>query len=103
MFHVDSEGNFQNLEIPVVPRSDNNYNALNVDAFYTWDFSLGSRLIIAWKNAIGPDVTINGEQYKKYMVNLFEAFASPLSNQISAKIIYFIDYNQLRRNKSVQM
>ncbi|PZX63506.1 DUF5916 domain-containing protein [Hydrotalea sandarakina] len=103
MFHVDSEGNFQNLEIPVVPGYDNNFNALNVDAFYTWDFRLGSRLIIAWKNAIGPDVTINGEQYKKYMDNLFEAFASPLSNQISAKFIYFIDYNQLRRNKSVQM
>ena len=30
-----------------------NFNTFNVDMFFTWDFLLGSRLTIAWKNALG--------------------------------------------------
>ena len=29
-----------------------NFNSFNVDMFFTWDFLLGSRLTIAWKNAL---------------------------------------------------
>lgn len=103
MFNVNNEGYFQDLERPLEPGYDDNFNALNVDAFYTWDFRLGSRLIVAWKNAIGPDVTIDGTQYNKYINNLIQSFSSPLSNQISAKFIYFIDYNQLKKNRLIQM
>lgn len=103
MFNVDSDGFFQHLERSVENEYDNNFNAMNIDAFYTWDFRLGSRLIVAWKNAIGPDVSIDGNQYNKYFNNLVQSFSSPLSNQVSAKFIYFIDYNQLRKNKLIQM
>ena len=32
-----------------------NYNIFNLDVFYTWDFSLGSKIIIGYKNWLGND------------------------------------------------
>ena len=58
--------NFYNLkndgywnEIAFIPNQNINYNTFNIDMFYTWDFLLGSRITIAWKNALGSNVIID--------------------------------------------
>jgi hypothetical protein len=86
-------------ERPFENNRDQNFNAFNIDAFYTWDFMPGSRLIVSWKNAIGPEVNLNGIQYDKYMNNLGNMFTEPHSNEVSMRFIYFIDYNRLRKKK----
>ncbi len=78
-----------------------NFNVFNIDMFYTWDFLLGSRLIIAWKNALGPDVVVDGTRHGKYTQNLWETLRSPQSNEVSVRLIYFVDYNSLRKRKQV--
>jgi len=78
---------------------DRNFNAFNIDAFYTWDFMPGSRLIVAWKNAIGPDAALMGSKYDRYGRNFLGVFGQPHSNELTIRFIYFLDYNRLRNTK----
>jgi hypothetical protein len=74
-----------------------NYNAFNLDVFYTWDFRLGSRLIIGWKNWLGKDFEdyINGNTYKNYTRNARQLFSTPHGNEFTIRFIYFLNYQQL--------
>ncbi len=99
-YKVNNDGEWRNSEIPFTSGRDGNFNAFNIDAFYTWDFKPGCRLIAAWKNALGPNVAINGLQHSKYLQNLGETLRSPHSNEVSIRFIYFIDYNTLKRKKN---
>jgi hypothetical protein len=56
---------------------------------------LGSRIIIAWKNALGPDEYIDGSRYPTYLDNLGKSLTSPHSNEVTFRFVYFLDYNQL--------
>ncbi len=84
---------------PFEENRDRNFNAFNIDAFYTWDFMPGSRLIVAWKNAIGPEVDLRGSQFNKYINNFGNMFTNPHSNEMTVRFIYFVDYNRLRKKK----
>lgn len=75
---------------------DVNYNAFNLDVFYTWDFRLGSRIVLGWKNWLGRDYEdfINGSMYPEYLSNTRRVFAEPHGNEITLRFIYFVDYMQ---------
>jgi hypothetical protein len=75
-----------------------NYNAFNLDVFYTWDFRLGSRLILGWKNWLGKDYEyfINGAVYKYYTNNADRVFHTPHGNEFTIRFIYFLNYQQFR-------
>jgi len=79
---------------------DRNFNAFNIDMFYTWDFMPGSRLILAWKNALGPDVTVDATRYNKYHQNAAQVLRAPHSNEVTMKFIYFLDYNRLVKKRA---
>lgn len=82
-----------------IPNLDENFNVFNVDAFFTWDFRPGSRIIAGYKNSLGDDylLNLNGSNYKKYARNLTNTFNLPHGNELTLRVIYFLDYNQLRR------
>ncbi|MBS1729608.1 MAG: carbohydrate binding family 9 domain-containing protein [Bacteroidetes bacterium] len=92
-FDVLQDGNY--LPRPFEDGHNENFNAFNIDMFFTWDFRLGSRLILAWKNSLGPDVYIPGQPYNKYTQNFREIFNVPHSNEFSVKFIYYIDAQNL--------
>ncbi len=77
-----------------------NFNAFNLDMFFTWDFRLGSRLIVAWKNALGPDAQVNGLDNRKYSNNFTEVFKVPHSNEITVKFVYYVDALQFKKKKT---
>lgn len=76
--------------------ANQNYNAFNVDAVFTWEFAAGSFINIVWKNA-----NSNFDQVTKY--NYFKNLGNTLdqshNNNISFKILYFLDYLQLKNFK----
>jgi len=76
-----------------------NFNTFNVDMFFTWDFLLGSRLTIAWKNALGGNVNIDPYSNKTYIRNFGRSIDNPHSNEITVKLVYFLDYLKLRRKR----
>jgi len=76
-----------------------NYNVFNVDAFFTWDFRLGSRIIFAWKNSLGPDYEdyVKGTDFKSYTSNAGQIMQIPHGNEFTIRFIYFLDYQQIKK------
>ena len=82
---------------PFIPNSNENYNVFNLDAFITWDFRLGSRVILGWKNWLGDNYGIEATQHRSYLKNLDALFYKSHGNEITMKLIYFLDYHQFRK------
>jgi hypothetical protein len=96
-FHnVDAKGN-QSLR-PFIDGQDQNFNLYNLDAFFTWDFRLGSRVILGWKNWLG-DEPIDGLRNTNYFKNFNRTFDASHGNELTIRFIYFLDYNQLRKKR----
>lgn len=76
-----------------------NVNVFNLDAFLTWDFRLGSRLIVGYKNWLGDEevVMLNGKN--NYIRNLGHIFHLRHGSEFTIRFIYFLDYNQLRKKR----
>ena len=73
-----------------------NYNSFNIDLTFRWIFAPGSELTVAWKNAILDDE----DQFTgNYFDNLRHTWKADQSNSFSVRILYYIDYNSLRRKK----
>ncbi|MGG9961401.1 DUF5916 domain-containing protein [Ferruginibacter sp. SUN106] len=83
-------------DIAFIPGKNINYNTFNVDMFYTWDFLLGSRITIAWKNALGANVNIDPYSHTSYLKNFGQMVTNPHSNELTVKIVYFLDYLKLK-------
>lgn len=98
-FHnVDFKGNLTNR--PFIPNWDDNFNIFNLDAFLTWDFRLGSRLIVGYKNWLGDEEFVPFLSAKNnYLRNLGEIFDLRHGNELTMRFIYFLDYNQLRKKR----
>ena len=81
---------------------DNTYNAFNVDAVYSWWFAPGSQLSIVWKNASMPDnaYRFGNDATPLYFNNLANTINTPHNNSVSVKVLYFLDYLALKRNKA---
>lgn len=94
---VDSEGN--TISRPFIPGLDENVNFFNVDAFLSWDFKLGCNLTIGYKNWIGDNYAVDGIKYTRYLNNFGGTFNAAHGNEFTVKLIYFLDYNQLRKKK----
>ena len=94
---------FANVDIygDPVPRSGtgkyDNVNVFNLDGFLTWDFRLGSRLILGYKNWLGDDEIVSLTGKNSYIRNLGKVFELRHGNEFTIRFIYFLDYNQLKR------
>ena len=73
-----------------MPGRDVNFNTFNLDMFYTWDFLPGSRLTIAWKNALGGNVAIDPYTNMTYLKNFGKVLDNPHSKEIYELHRYFI-------------
>lgn len=76
--------------------SNKNYGLFNLDLMYQWNFAPGSELVVVWKNSIEE----NGDNpIYNYWVNVEDIANNPKYNSISLKVLYYIDYQMLRRHK----
>lgn len=72
-----------------------NSNFFNVDALFTWQFGPGSFVNIGWKNAIED---FNRDITTGYGKNFRSILDLPQNNNFSLKVIYFLDYLQLKKH-----
>lgn len=96
-FNVDQNGKL--IDRSFLVGMNDNVNIFNVDAFFTWDFRLGSRFILGWKNWLGENEFVDGSRYTSYHNNFKQTLSLPHANEITLKFIYFLDYNQLRKKR----
>jgi hypothetical protein len=75
---------------------DRNVNFFNVDMVYTWQFGPGSFLNIVWKDA---GFTYHDFVEKNYFKNFNNTIGSDQNNNISLKVIYFLDYLDFKKWK----
>jgi hypothetical protein len=70
------------------------YNAFNIDAVFSWQFAPGSTLSIVYKNAIEKDEQIIIPGFGE---NFSSVLRAPQTNSISLKVLYYLDYQYLKR------
>jgi hypothetical protein len=95
--NVDAKGYL--LPRTFIPGRDENVNLFNLDAFLTWDFRLGSRLIVGYKNWLGAEEIASISGRNTYLKNFGETFNLRHGNELTIRFIYFLDYNQLKRKR----
>lgn len=76
--------------------NDYNFNLFNIDLVYTWQFAAGSFINIVWKNAIQES---DAEIRNKYFKNISRTVSSDQNNNISIKILYYLDYLNLKKKR----
>jgi hypothetical protein len=56
-------------------------------------------MIIGYKNWLGDNEMVSLTGKNSYLRNLGKTFSLRHGNELTARFIYFLDYNQLRRKK----
>ncbi len=75
---------------------DFTFNSFNVDMVFAWIFAPGSSLNFVWKNEITAE---KGNVTGTYFNNFNDTFNEPQRNNISLKVLYYIDYQRLKNRK----
>ena len=80
---------------------DNTFNAFNIDAVYSWWFAPGSQVSIVWKNAnnTGLNYYQANAATPLFFENLSNTLNTPHNNNVSIKVLYYLDYLALRPRK----
>jgi len=73
-----------------------NVNFFNIDFVYTWQFAPGSFLNLVWKNSI---MEFRDEVEKNYFHNIGNTLKEDQNNNLSLKIIYYLDYLDFKKWK----
>ena len=94
-YKLKADGNW--TDYPFTDGRNRNFNVFNIDMFYTWDFKWGSRLTFTWKNALGSNVFLNPYTNDNYSKNFVAVFNNPHSNEFNLKIVFYLDYLNLKR------
>ncbi len=76
---------------------DANYNAFTIDFMYRWVFMPGSEISIVWKNAV---FNLKNDVSIAYWQDLSQLLQNNALNSFSFKLIYWLDAQQLRKERS---
>jgi hypothetical protein len=87
-YDLKTDGTLQK-RVSLEQNLDRNVNYFNIDMVYTWQFAPGSFLNAVWKNA----TTYSSDDSRiTYLNNLQNTLNSDQNNNLSLKVIYFLDY-----------
>ena len=101
-FSLTNEGDIEpiaydgkDLATDAYEKHDINFNVFNIDAVYSWQIAPGSFVNVVWKDAVQ-------EVNKMVDMNFSENFRNVLSTDhqqnLSVRLIYFLDYTQIKRD-----
>jgi hypothetical protein len=96
LFDLKEDGSLSARQIPA-DTINQNFNAFTIDAVFTIQFAPGSFINIVWKNAI---YTEGNQTEWNYFKNFNRTLSSDQNNSLSLKILYFLDYLDLKKKKS---
>ncbi|WP_225872365.1 DUF5916 domain-containing protein [Pedobacter frigidisoli] len=90
------DGNLADYQGPALTGTDRNYNVFNIDLIYTWQFAPGSTLSLSYKDAAETYNTFYTQRYNR---NLDGILSAPQNNSLSVKVLYYIDYLDLKKRR----
>ena len=92
-FYVLNEDGSLNSETDFTQNLNTTYNSWNVDLRYSWWFAPGSQLTLLYRNATQNYLDVSRMKLKNNFDSLFN---EPLTNNLSLRITYFLDYNRMK-------
>ena len=96
LYFLNQDGSLTENEIDPVT-NDRTANYFNIDMVYTWQIAQGSFINVVWKNSI---TKFDNYQRPGYFDNLRETVVENQNNNLSVKLIYFLDYNTIMSKKT---
>ena len=73
---------------------DANFNIWNLDLSYRWQFAPGSEAVLLYRNSIFNEDDLS---YLNLSESLDNLFSRPARHNLSLRIVYFIDYNSVKK------
>ncbi|MCK5781357.1 MAG: carbohydrate binding family 9 domain-containing protein [Flavobacteriales bacterium] len=73
---------------------DTTFNSWNVDLSYSWWFAPGSQISVLYRNSLLSEFETSGFDY---LENLEKMFDNSPQNVLSIKLVYYLDYNNIRQ------
>ncbi|MCH3883002.1 MULTISPECIES: DUF5916 domain-containing protein [Tenacibaculum] len=90
-FTLENDGTLANTNYQ--DSYDVNFNSWNLDLNYLWQFAPGSQLIAFYRNSIS---NFNENAALSFSDNLNQLFEEPNQHIFSLRLVYFIDYNNIK-------
>ncbi len=99
LFYLNSNGQLEANQSNTNPPTylNQNYNAFALNMVYTWQVANGSFLTLVWKDEADDFTRTIFE--RDYLQNIDRTFSNNNINSISARLIYFIDYANVKKKK----
>ena len=91
--------NYSGLDIDGNSAYDINYNAFTIDMLVRWVYLPGSELNFVWKNSI---FTSDKMVFDDYWNTLNNTLQNGPINTLSLKLIYWLDYQYLKKKKIIE-
>ncbi len=92
-FLLNAQGKLDPRDFTMV-NNNINFNALTVDTRIVWNFAPGSQLSLVWKNSIE---TRKNTIPASFFENLEETLGEPQINSVSLRLLYYIDYQNIKK------
>lgn len=94
-FNLQKDGKVDDLANPS-RNADINLNLFNIDMNYTWQIAPGSFVNVNWKTSADRTDRLVDDNY---FYNLKQTMDTPGFNSFSVKVIYYLDYLDLKKKK----
>ncbi len=75
---------------------DQNLNLWNIDMIYVWQFTPGSEISLAWKQSAQSYTNLGTQNYYN---NFRDTYNQPQNNNVSVKVLYYIDFQSLKKHR----
>lgn len=90
-YHLQENGTLELRDF--IEDEQNTYNSWNMDARFSWWFAPGSQLSLLYRNSIDDARSLHQRKYDK---NFERVWDIPKINNLSLRVVYFLDYNRIK-------
>ncbi len=97
LFDLNDDGTLSDPLTTTTSLDHQNYNNFYINMVYTWQFAPGSFLNIVWKDEAS---TFDGDIRYRYLKNFDHTVGAPQNNNVSVKVIYYLDYLDLKKKRA---